>query len=266
MTYVYPVVSRRAGGVSIGINLNPNNACNFRCIYCQVPQLWRGPAPPLDLDQLEAELRRMLADILDGDFMRRRVPEPSRQLKDIAFSGNGEPTASRQFALAVNRVGSVLRERDLVGSLDVVLITNGSFMHRAEVQAGLEELSRLEGQIWFKIDAVTDEGRRRINDTTVTIARARQHLAEASRRCRTRLQTCLFTLDGVGPSDAERAAFVQFVVEARRDGIAIESVLLYGPERPSLQPEAPRIGKLSPDAMQAFAAALGRAGVAATVH
>ena len=32
MTYVYPVVSRRAGGVSIGMNLNPNNACNWRCI------------------------------------------------------------------------------------------------------------------------------------------------------------------------------------------------------------------------------------------
>ncbi|MCZ7653212.1 MAG: hypothetical protein M5R42_01445 [Rhodocyclaceae bacterium] len=26
LTYVYPVVSRRAGGVSIGINPNPNNA------------------------------------------------------------------------------------------------------------------------------------------------------------------------------------------------------------------------------------------------
>ncbi|OYZ39127.1 MAG: radical SAM protein, partial [Methylotenera sp. 24-45-7] len=42
MKYVYPVVSRRAGGVSIGINLNVNNACNWRCIYCNVPDLTRG--------------------------------------------------------------------------------------------------------------------------------------------------------------------------------------------------------------------------------
>lgn len=28
LRYVYPVVSRRAGGVSVGINLNVNNACN----------------------------------------------------------------------------------------------------------------------------------------------------------------------------------------------------------------------------------------------
>jgi hypothetical protein len=49
MRYVYPVVSRRAGGVSVGINLNPNNACNWRCIYCQVPGLTRGGPPPIDL-------------------------------------------------------------------------------------------------------------------------------------------------------------------------------------------------------------------------
>ena len=42
LTYVYPVVSRRAGGVSVGINLSPNNACNWRCVYCQVPNLQRG--------------------------------------------------------------------------------------------------------------------------------------------------------------------------------------------------------------------------------
>ena len=41
LRYVYPVVSRRAGGVSVGINLNPNNACNWRCVYCQVPRLVR---------------------------------------------------------------------------------------------------------------------------------------------------------------------------------------------------------------------------------
>ncbi len=45
LTYVYPVVSRRAGGVSVGINLSPDNACNWQCVYCQVPDLVRGKAP-----------------------------------------------------------------------------------------------------------------------------------------------------------------------------------------------------------------------------
>ena len=66
LTYVYPVLSRRAGGVSIGINLNPNNACNWHCAYCQVPDLVRGRAPAIDLARLEAELRGFLADLIHG--------------------------------------------------------------------------------------------------------------------------------------------------------------------------------------------------------
>ena len=34
--YVYPVVSRRSKGISIGVNLNPDKVCNFDCIYCSV--------------------------------------------------------------------------------------------------------------------------------------------------------------------------------------------------------------------------------------
>ena len=57
LRYVYPVVSRRACGVSIGINLNTDNACNWRCVYCQVPGLVRGAAPTVELARLEEELR-----------------------------------------------------------------------------------------------------------------------------------------------------------------------------------------------------------------
>ena len=34
--FVYPVLSRRSHGLSVGINLNPDKICNFDCIYCQV--------------------------------------------------------------------------------------------------------------------------------------------------------------------------------------------------------------------------------------
>src|SRR4030065_2010263 len=78
-TYVYPVVSRRAGGVSIGINLNPNNACNWRCIYCQVPDLKRGSAPRIDLNKLEIELRSFLHELVDGDFMQKHLPPEDRK-------------------------------------------------------------------------------------------------------------------------------------------------------------------------------------------
>ena len=75
LRYVYPVVSRRAGGVSIGINLNPNNACNWACLYCQVPDLTLGGPPPLDLGLLERELNLMLADIQSGRFVSQFMAE-----------------------------------------------------------------------------------------------------------------------------------------------------------------------------------------------
>ena len=101
LTYIYPVVSRRAVGVSIGINLNINNACNWRCLYCQVPNLKRGSPPAINLEILEDELRRFLDYILNGDFMQRYVAEGDRKLQDIAFSGNGEPTSAKEFPAAI---------------------------------------------------------------------------------------------------------------------------------------------------------------------
>ena len=73
LTYVYPVVSRRAGGVSVGINLNPNSACNWRCIYCQVPELKRGSAPIIDLTRLEKELYNFLQEVIYGSFMQEQL-------------------------------------------------------------------------------------------------------------------------------------------------------------------------------------------------
>ncbi len=92
--YIYPVLSRRAGGLSIGINFNVNNACNWRCIYCQVPDLKIGAAPEINLDLLAKELRLFLDDVLNGDFYDRMdVDIEQRVIKDIAIAGNGEPTS-----------------------------------------------------------------------------------------------------------------------------------------------------------------------------
>src|SRR5471032_2466439 len=139
LCYVYPVVSRRAGGVSVGINLNTNNACNWRCIYCQVPDLTRGTAPPVDLTVLENELRDFLNELLHGDFMHSRVPEGARRINDIALSGNGEPTSSAEFVQVMAIIARVRREvalrpgsgQALPETVKTVLITNGSLLYRS---------------------------------------------------------------------------------------------------------------------------------------
>lgn len=264
--YVYPVVSRRARGVSVGVNLNPNNACNWRCIYCQVPGLVRGAAPELDLELLESELRAFLEALVHGDYMEQHVPEGSRRLNDVALSGNGESTTSKQFDEAVECIGRVLEDLGLAGRIKLVLITNGSRVERPEVLRGLDRMKALNGEVWFKIDSATAEGRKVINDATISTARVRANLELAANRCRTRIQTCVMALDGEPPSDAEQEAYLAFIESIVADRVPVSDVLLYGLERASHQPEAPRLSKLPPEWLEAFAKRIEARGLPVQVN
>jgi len=261
MTYVYPVVSRRAGGVSVGVNLNPNNACNWACVYCQVPDLTRGTAPDIDLAQLEAELRAMLADILRGDFMQTRVPEGVRRLNDIALSGNGEPTSAKTFPQIIELIGRVMADFDLIGKIKLVLITNGSLADRPRVQDGLRKMAALNGEVWFKFDSATASGMRSINQTRISPGRHFERLAAAAQLCPTWLQTCVFALDGAPPSDAEQAAYLAAVDRIRQLQIPVQGVLLYGLARPSMQPQAKRLSALPAAWLETFAEKIRAAGL-----
>lgn len=261
MTYVYPVVSRRAGGVSVGINLNPNNACNWACVYCQVPDLVRGTAPEIDLAQLETELRAMLVDILQGDFMQTRVPEGARRLNDIALSGNGEPTSARVFPQVIDLIGRVMADFGLVGKIKLVLITNGSLADRPRVQAGLKQMAALNGEVWFKFDSATASGMRSINQTRIAPDKQFERLTTTARLCPTWLQTCVFATDGAPPSDVEQAAYLAAVTRIRQQDIPLQGVLLYGLARPSMQPQAGRLSALPAAWLDAFAEKIRAAGL-----
>lgn len=243
-TYVYPVVSRRAGGVSIGINLNPNNACNWRCIYCQVPDLKRGTAPTIDLQQLEAELRQMLHQIVNGDYMQRYVPQTARVLHDIALSGNGEPTSAQEFVQVIALIDQIKREFNLPSQLKTVLITNGSLIHRSNVQTGLKQMASMNGEVWFKFDRALAQERLLINNTRISLKKIYTHIQIAASLCPTWLQTCLFNLDGLPPTDTEMVAYLNFLQQLVADNVPIKGVMLYSIARPSLQPEAARLSPI----------------------
>lgn len=242
LKYVYPVVSRRAGGVSVGINLNPNNACNWHCVYCQVPELKRGRAPVIDIDRLERELEHMLSDIRDGDFMARYVDQTLRRLCDIAFSGNGEPTSAAGFADIVTRVGTI-RERFGYGDeVPLRLITNGSLVGQEGVLDGIGRLAGFNGEVWFKVDAASPDDIRRINGVERDAGQMARQLALCAVRCPTWVQTCMFAWDREPPNEPAIQAYLELLRRAAADGV--RGVLLYGVARPSLQPEADRVSRL----------------------
>jgi hypothetical protein len=256
LRYVYPVVSRRAGGVSVGINLNPNNACNWRCIYCQVPELTRGTAPPVDLALLEKELGGFLHELQHGDFMQR-VPSEARRINDIALSGNGEPTSAQEFAEVIELIA-----RYKPADLKLVLITNGSLMQRDNVQQGLRRMAQLNGEVWFKLDRASEAGMALVNDTKMTMDKVRQNLTTAISCCpNTWLQTCWFALDGAAPGAQDEDDYVDFLKGLLRSGIRPQGVLLYGLARQSMQPEASRLSALPAQRLEAFGARIRSLGI-----
>ena len=258
MTYVYPVVSRRAGGVSVGININVNNACNWACIYCQVPDLVRGGPPPVDLERLESELTRFLTDVLSGDFLQRNVPPDARRLMDIAISGNGEPTSAPEFSEVVERIGCVMQRLGVPDSVKLRLITNGSFLHRAQVRAGIARIGALGGEVWFKLDRATDAGIERVNRVRLSAEKIRAALLVCAGLAPTWIQTCYFAIDGAEADTAEQAAYLEFVSSVKDK---IKGVLLYGLARPSLQPESDQLTNIPHESFQGFSERITSLGI-----
>jgi wyosine [tRNA(Phe)-imidazoG37] synthetase (radical SAM superfamily) len=254
LKYVYPVLSRRAGGLSIGINFNINNACNWRCIYCQVPDLKIGAAPDLDFKLLEDELRFFLDDVLKGGFYQRfQVDEDNRVIKDIAISGNGEPTSLKDFDKAVALIGKVATEAGVFPQSHFVLITNGSLVHRSGVQNGLKVLKKYGGEVWFKFDSATDEGRALINNAGQSLKASIENLLISAQLCPTKLQTCLVDYGKRGLSTEEKNTFLDLLRSIKARDCDLKEVMLYTIARPSLQPEFDRLEKLPQEILNKFA-------------
>jgi len=260
MTYIYPVISRRAGGVSVGINLNPNNACNWHCAYCQVPNLVRGVAPAIDLEVLRSELTTMLDDIMHGDFMQQRVPEDCRQLCDVAISGNGEPTSCQQFDVVVGIILEVMGAFSLLGVIPIRLISNGSYIHKTHVQRGLHLMAEHKGEVWMKVDAATDAAIARINGVDASVALLFKQVTAVAEVCPTWIQTCMLAWHGEEPSKDDIAAYLAFLGRLKEESVPIQGVLLYGLARPSLQPEAENISPLSSAWMEMMSSKIQAAG------
>lgn len=264
-SYVYPVVSRRAGGVSIGINLNPNNCCNWHCVYCQVPSLSRGHAPVIDIEQLRSELDTMLNDILHGDFMRQRVAEGSRVLSDIAFSGNGEPTSSPQFQAIVRAVIQQKQDHAL-HSLPLRLITNGSYMMQHDVQKAMANMSRNQGEVWIKVDAGTLDDTKRINGVAIKTEYCIRHVERAASCCPTWIQSCFFEDIQGRDMTKRRDAYLQLLQKIKNKAIPLRGILLYGLARPSLQKEAKDLRRLPTEWLESLADHIRALGFDVALH
>ena len=246
--YVYPVVSRRAGGLSLGINLNTNNACNWQCIYCEVPNLVRGKPETIDLYELENELDYWLDQIVNKSFLSQYTKSKT-EFKDIAFSGNGEPTASKQFKDVISILIKKIDEYKL-DRIIIRLITNGSYMAKPETQEALSLLSNLKREIWFKIDQTNKDGVKIINQVSLSISSVKKNLEASLKNNPTVIQTCLFKLNEELPSLQSLEDYIKFM-EPYKD--KIKGIHLYSLARESEQTNEHKLTRLTVSELKVIA-------------
>ena len=206
--YVYPVLSRRSHGISIGVNVNPDKICNFDCIYCQVDRATESAVKKFDLTIAEEELREMLEMVRSGEIAQHppfsTVPRELVRLNDIALSGDAEPTTLPNFAETMAMIARIKPPE-----AKIVLITDAGGLDRPDVKRGLEIMDANNGEVWAKLDAGTENYFKLINRTKIPFARILKNIADTAKIRPIIIQSLFLKLRGESPSSGEIAAYCE---------------------------------------------------------
>ena len=258
--YVYPVISRRAKGLSIVVNLNPDTACNFNCVYCCVDRTLPPQIRKVDLAVLREELRHLVkyreALFAEPEFCG--VPEEYRRLNDIAFSGDGEPTASPMFPEAA-RLAAQTREEFGLRDAKIVIITDACFLTRPKVVETLAFLDAHHGETWAKLDAGTEDYFRRITRPSHTLQHVLDNILATARVRPVVIQSLFMRLHGAPPTDDEIEAYVGRLRELSDAGAQIRLVQTYTVARRTAEPY---VAPLEAEELERIADRVRQAGLA----
>ena len=247
---VYPVYSRRSGGLSVGINLFPDRkTCSFDCPYCEVFPFETDSCFSLPLME-EALPEALCAARAQG------IP-----VRDICFSGNGEPTASPHFPFALDAAFRI-RGLDASGA-ELVLITNGCGLLDEDCFELLVRAAKRENglRIWLKLDAGTPLWYRAINRSSISYERLVERIKAFTACAPVTLQTMVCSIGGDTPPPDELRAWEALVTELAISAAELRAVQMYGKVRSA--PEDPYAAALPAESLVRRAASLRSALAAA---
>jgi wyosine [tRNA(Phe)-imidazoG37] synthetase (radical SAM superfamily) len=228
--FVYPVLSRRSEGISLGVNLNPDKVCNFDCIYCQVDRTSQSETRFVETQQLVEELEATLDVVVSGQLFEhpqfKDTPQKFRRLNDIAFSGDGEPTTYRNFDEIIEVCAEVKRRLNLAG-VKMVLITNASMFHRPHVYRGLAILDHNSGEIWAKLEAGTEQYFHLVDRTPIPFQQILDNITAAAKLRSLVIQALFMRVKREPPSAAELNAFCDRLNEITTAGGKLKLIQVY---------------------------------------
>jgi wyosine [tRNA(Phe)-imidazoG37] synthetase (radical SAM superfamily) len=235
--FVYAVISSRAGGLSLGVNMNPDRLCNFDCSYCEVDRRSASPERQLLVDVMAAELHRTLLAVRQGQLRSRpwyqSLPAELLQLRYVGLSGDGEPTLAPKFVEAVQ---AVTRVRALGGFFKIVLLTNGTGLNQPEVLRGLEALTKSD-EIWIKLDGGTQSFMDKVNRPNVPLEKILANILLVGRQRPVVIQSLFPAIHGEEPPPEEIQEYAQRLKELKAGGAQISLVQIYSAARPGVHAE-----------------------------
>jgi wyosine [tRNA(Phe)-imidazoG37] synthetase (radical SAM superfamily) len=235
--FVYAVISSRARGLSLGVNMNPDRRCNFDCYYCEVDRRSPSHERQLLVDVMAAELHRTIQAVRSGQFHSRagfqHLPPELLALRHVALSGDGEPTLAPNFVEAVQ---AVARVRALGGFFKIVLLTNGTGLDQPEVLRGLEILTKSD-EIWIKLDGGTQSFVDRVNRPNVPLEKILANIQMVGRRRPVVIQSLFPSIEGDEPPPEEIQEYAQRLKELKAGGADISLVQIYSAARPGVHSE-----------------------------
>jgi histidinol dehydrogenase len=218
---VYPVYSRRSKGLSLGINLFPDaKVCTFDCPYCEVFPFKTDIS--FSVDRMAETLRGCIAE----------AAACSEAVRDICFSGNGEPTISPHFPAALAAAAQIRDE--LVPNAALVLITNGTGLLHDQTFELLRRAAAgsLALKLWIKLDAGTEDWYAQMDRSAIPFDRLIAAIQAFAARAPFTIQTMICAINGEPPPAREAAAWERLVRELAAPG-HLTGVQIYGKARPS---------------------------------
>jgi wyosine [tRNA(Phe)-imidazoG37] synthetase (radical SAM superfamily) len=209
-------------------------------VYCEVDRNSPPKQQKIDLDQLEDEMGLLIEMATsnklfdDPPFSLTKIEH--RRLNDIAFSGDGEPTAAAEFPKAVERLAELKKKLGLT-DVKLVLITNATKLQEDNVINGIDTLMANNGEIWAKLDAGTDAYCQAINRSNISLDQIIKNLEIAGKRWPIIIQTLFLEWEDHYPSSHEIHNYINKLKFLLDCGITLQGIQLHTIARP-----APEIG------------------------
>jgi wyosine [tRNA(Phe)-imidazoG37] synthetase (radical SAM superfamily) len=237
--FVYAVVSARARGLSVGVNMCPDKNCNFNCAYCEVHRNGE-PRQELEVEVMEEELKHTLNFVRAGRLRERpwyhALPDELLQLRHVALSGDGEPTLSPKFAEALQ---AVVHVRALGGFpfFKLVLLTNATGLDLPNVQKGLKCFTKSD-EVWVKLDGGTQAYVNKVNRADVPLEKIISNILMLGRQRPIVVQSLFPAINGEEPPLEEIDQYSKRLLELKKAGADISLVQIYSATRPSPNSES----------------------------